>query len=535
MNQEKNKHQGEKKLDDIMDRLREARDNDVVSEERSREVVVLPNGEKVIKVRKRKRVYEDEKRESKKAAGFKKFILFFGIAIIFSCIVGVTFLMLRISSFNSEDFLKQKEQELSQAWGAQVELKDVKFEGLSFSVGLVKASFPDSSMLKEVTMSGISANLLPISFITGICRGDMMEVQQVQVVLRNKKDKFVMPEFQGSELWQYSRYRVPHFEIIFDDAKTAPFQLHTELYMRASEEGRYVCNFSTQTLQIRGWDQIKLSVASLYVTKTGIEYFDIEGKMGEDASVSLEGKIAEGDSYYKPFIKLTGENLPLSWMTNHEFAKLIDVNFGSYVEDEAERMVFMISLPKADQKFPPFSGEGKDMKKFTIQSLPILNELAMLTGNKLYLNALMQSSSARFESDGNGLMVNNIDAKEFSFLAIKGALNVSATGDLTGNLSLGIPYRTGMGENMNPDPLFIKTDSETSWVDVVLSGTLNKPMDNTYQLLIPVKPIREKLLEEQRMMRGVMATQLQQKRESQKEEKDEAKEKSSDQFESLLK
>ena len=508
MNKHRGSNQGEdgSHINNIIDRLREVRDGGNQSEERSRDIVTRSDGTKVVKVRRRKRVYGEAKRDLNPSNGsdFKKWILVMGIAGILFCIVAIVFLMVRISSFNTEEFRQDKEEELAKAWNAQVEIKGLSFEGLSFSAGSIVARFPESSMIKEVTIQSVSDNLIPISFITGICQGDMMEIDFAKVILRNDANKMVLPDYVGRELWNYSRYRVARFEIDYEDPQAAPFRMTSKLYVRRAEgANRYNCTLGSKTLAIRGWDPITLTVGSIYLTHEGFEYIDINGTMSESTTVSIKGEFKEGMSLSNPSFTLTGVNIPLASMTKNQFTPLVSAEFGVPSDSHEGGTSFRFALPSKDQDFPPFSGESKNIRKLLIKNLPVFKELSDLTGNKAYLNPVLQSGKFHVVSDGNGIDISGIEASEFSFLSMTGAIKVSKDKNLSGVLNLGIPRRAGMKGDMIIDPLFVRDDGEIIWVDVFLSGSLSKPMDNIAQLVLGIKGERDKISREKNMIMDV--------------------------------
>lgn len=503
MTQQGENNQGDgSHIDNIIGRLREVRDGGVVSEERSRDIIERSDGSRVVKVRRRRRVYQDERKKLEpKGADFKKWILIMGMSGVVVCIAAIAFLMVRISSFNSEEFVKNKTEELSKAWNAHVEIKGVSFEGLGFSAHTLVAQFPDDSLIKEVALQGVSGDLIPVSFITGIFQGDTMSVNSAKVVLRNNVSKVKFPSFTGKALWNYSRYRVNQFDVEFEDAKDAPFRLSSELYVRRSAEGgRYNCNLNSRTLSIKGWQTIALNVASIYVTDQGLEYIDINGTMSETASVSITGQFKEGADLFAPSLTVTGVNIPLASITANRFTPLLSAEFGSPSELQEAKTSFKFALPTDKQAFPPFSGESKDIKNILLRGLPILKELSDVTGNKGYLNPRIGWGKAMILSDGNGIVISQLDASEYSFLSLKGTINVSGNKDLSGQLSLGVPSRAAMSSDTVVDPLFVRDDGEVAWVDVSLAGTLAKPMDNTSHLVDAVQSVRSKVAQERGLL-----------------------------------
>ena len=102
--------------------MRQLHASDSQGVERKREVVVRPDGSKVIRVEKRRRTYNDDHGDAKQAVlKNKRFLI--GLCILVLLVVGAlagTY-MYRLTSFNTEEFAGRLQSDLSAAWGGKVE------------------------------------------------------------------------------------------------------------------------------------------------------------------------------------------------------------------------------------------------------------------------------------------------------------------------------------------------------------------------------------------------------------------------------
>ena len=125
--------------------MRQLHDSDSQGVERRREVVVRPDGSKVIRVEKRRRSYGDEHQNDKKAAlKNKRFLI--GLCILILLVVGglVGTYMYRLTSFNTVEFSNRMQEELSAAWGGDVEVSGMAMDGRSLKASRIRITFPSS-------------------------------------------------------------------------------------------------------------------------------------------------------------------------------------------------------------------------------------------------------------------------------------------------------------------------------------------------------------------------------------------------------
>ncbi len=207
----------------IVSQLLQAKTENETSTYRGSRVVVDEDGNKVIQVRKRKRVYSEKVQDKKTALSIQKFFITASISLILLALVLGGLFVYRVSSFNSADFLAKKEQELSELWGAKVQLSGLKVEAFSFSLASLKAEFPESSLLKSVEMQHVSGDMSLVSLITGVIQGDKFSSLATKVLLRNNVKDLQIPLAQGENLWRFNRFETDKFHVEFDDKTTGPF------------------------------------------------------------------------------------------------------------------------------------------------------------------------------------------------------------------------------------------------------------------------------------------------------------------------
>ncbi|MHA3690142.1 hypothetical protein [Akkermansia sp. AKK6] len=100
--------------------MRQLHASDSRGVERRREVVVRPDGTKVIRVEKRRRTYHDDRNESGQAVlKNKRFLIALCIVVLLAVGALAGTYMYRLTSFNTEEFTSRLQSDLSAAWGGK--------------------------------------------------------------------------------------------------------------------------------------------------------------------------------------------------------------------------------------------------------------------------------------------------------------------------------------------------------------------------------------------------------------------------------
>ena len=112
--------------------MRQLHASDSHGVERRREVVVRPDGSKVIRVEKRRRTYSDDQRDAKQAMlKNKRFLIGLCILVLLAAGALAGTYMYRLTSFNTEEFAGRLQADLSAAWGGDVKISGMAVDGLT--------------------------------------------------------------------------------------------------------------------------------------------------------------------------------------------------------------------------------------------------------------------------------------------------------------------------------------------------------------------------------------------------------------------
>lgn len=464
------------------------------SKEKSREVVVRPDGTKVIRVTKKRRVLvsDDEKRKAGRRSFL--FILLGAFAISFAM---VAVLLFRMSMLSGEAYVQQQADVLKQAWGAEtVAVSGAGVEGTEFHLSGVVAEFPEGSLIRRVALSDISANLDITTFFSGEIKADKLSVARAEIVYDAAAEQLSVQRYQGEDLWQFNRVECDDFNVKSTDGEKTAMSItnaHAYLYYpRRSDRSACALVVTGGSLLVRGMQNIRLKDAKFYIAPNGVEEFSLSGTTDRATeaenhvrtSLAISGRLNAGDSLSGPFV-FDADNMRFADFTQGRLENIFSARTVQQTMGR-DRSRARITLPFHGDK-PVFSGEFA-LKDISLKGFPV--QLAILSHmesekRKKYMTPVISRGHVVLGSNGEGLSLELPEEQvvERDLLRLQGRIELNAANDISGKLDLGLPAILTHAEYADgkADPIF-REDAGIAWVSVTLSGTVNVPSDNSAQL-----------------------------------------------------
>lgn len=488
--------------------MRQLHESDSRGVERRREVVVRPDGSKVIRVEKRRRTYEDDRRDEKKAVlKNKRFLI--GLCILILLLLGglTGTYMYRMTSFNTEEFSSRLQEELGAAWGGEVEISGMSMDGRSLKASLIKVSFPEDACLSFVCLEGVSGEISATALLMGNVKGESLNIGKAVIGLRPGYAKFVLPR-TGRELpLTFQRYTAPRLEVGYAhdvepfslDRNQGAFYLTAEAYIRTSRAGtatEYVLDLSHQKLRIKGWPVMDMDAGSVILDGEGIKQLTFSGALdkgrllNKPADISpcmITGSLRLGTDLSYQAWTLTGRNFDLSQLVGNVFSSFLKVRMGEQEVDEKHELNLSFALPAAAaQKRPPLKGTSGSVSKASMMRLPVFRLLTAMTSRKTeigmpYSSPVFTSGAFYLESDGtdNFVTLRDFSLFEQSFLGVTGTL-YCRDARVTGELEFKLPSYMADGRRI---PAGVRQEGHDYLISVNISGTTTSPEDNSGGML----------------------------------------------------
>lgn len=517
--------------------------NDRPSKEKKREVVVRPDGTKVVRVTKKRKVMVTN--EEKKVRARRQFLISL-VALLLILGGAFAFMSYRMSAMASESYLAEKQQELCQAWGAEsVRLVNARMDGMTLSVDRVEAVFPKSSVLQSVELDGVTMPLSLSSFFTGCYTSDNVEISSAHIRLNRAVKTLNIPRWQGEDsLWSVRNVLCKKFNLTMGEDSASPVLIrNAEARMYESSASNHVVTFNGGTIAFAGMGKdlareksykFNLLDAKAFITSVCVEDIRINcqeinkslypsgSKGGADASYAekrelavsdftLLGRIGGGESLYGPF-KVEASALPFSLLTQGLFERIFDAELLANAVESETTVEMRLSEDGAPVQF---SGEiflanvifkDADLKGRCVYSKHIVDEIQ----NRKYSSLAFTQAVVKLSQDAQSMTLTiapgGMEEKGTTDVALHGHITIGkAAGDagavdfpLSGQLVYSLPKKVLSYEYEDGiiDPIFAEdpANKHRCTFTTTLSGSALLPQDDSEALELAQSDSRNQLV-----------------------------------------
>lgn len=469
------------------------------SKEKSREVVVRPDGTKVVRVTKKRRVLVSD--AEKRKAGRRSFMLILMGAFAL-CFIGVSVLLVRMSQMSGEAYVQSRADELKQAWGAEsVTLLGSGVEGTTFHLSGIVVDFPADSLVQHAELSDITGDLDTMSFFNRRLTGDKLTIGRAEIRLNPGARTLHMPLFQGEDLWKFRRVECDNFHVTMGDILKVKDARSYMYHPRATDKSVSSLVLSGGTVELRGMKLIRLRESKWLLTPRGVEEFSLNGTTDrpnepsgrESTSLAVNGRIPEGESLAGPF-EFDSEGMALSEFTEGRFGNVLTARTIQQAvgrEHSLSRILLPLETPS-----PVYSGDFL-LKQICLNGFPvqqlITSHMESVKRAK-YQPAVISRGHVRLVPDGAKMEVifpeNQVEERDL--MSLEGNLALDEENTISGKISIGVPAILTHAEYSDgkPDPIF-RENAGSAWVEVELSGTINVPGDNSATLVAQTEEARK--------------------------------------------
>lgn len=465
---------------------------DKPSREKSREVVVRPDGTKVVRVVKKRKVMMTRDEKYKRARKNFVFVLL-GVFMLLGVLAGI--IAYRFSQMSSQDFYDKLAVEISRGLGAtHVQLNGAELRGLELSIANVVADFPEGNMVQRLEMSNISCELDSSSFFSGKLKSEELKIERAKLIVPTTADKIAIPFWKGDDVWAIKRMSCKDFTCVYGDQESSPVSvMHSEAYMYyPTTSGKVrILSLKGGTFRMKAWRPLEILDAKVQVS-SGLENIkmrmtaDTSREKGKEPSsyIEISGHLQDGASLSSAMY-MESSNMDFADFTSGRFARILaartDVIPGRKLNTETT-----IVLPFTSEN-PIFNGTFllKDIKIATLPALLGIMEHIEPTKRESYLPLKLERGRLTLKRNGEDMQINftEEDFNKIDLIRMSGDICINASNEVSGTLTYGIPSLLTYVEypDGNSDPIF-RDDGSTAWVTTTLSGMGNNPADNIEEL-----------------------------------------------------
>lgn len=493
------------------------------STERSREVVQRPDGTKVVRVTRKRRVMVTKADKSRRA---RKNLLFSIITVLLFTIGFVSYGFYHFAHMASDSYVSEKEKQMCAAWGAEsVTIMGVRNgigSGLEIESVLVK--FPQNCIVESVLMENLQADISMASYYTGEFQSEFLNIGRAHVQLREGATVADFPSGSvNAPIWDFKNVHCDKFSLAVGDSAASPLCIEeSSADLHAISSDSYSFKLTGGKLSFAGLSKdsrMELSLQDGFLTATpdAIRNMRINCKtldkrvrragerdddnMADALSLTFHGDITK-DNLYGPYqVKFTRSDLKT--ITMGVFDKVIDGEVVPLSAEEGGHLLMHINpavitgtlVMEAEPEFK--SSDLLAVKKTYLRTIE-----PQAARNKA---SILNQRDFRIEITYANDELSLVMPKEDNGNEVSGTLTVSgfSTESDTKNLPIKgrmvytfpLSYLSNTYADGQVDPIYQEVEGDTSSRQLVteISGTCAEPVDDSAAQYDAVAELRAKL------------------------------------------
>ena len=467
-------------IDDMLDRLRSRGEGGAAEGEAK--LVTREDGTQVYKVRKRKRRSHQPKKEKEKIQ--KRFrIAQVVMAVTLVILLGLGFFA-SLVYLNSSAYRDQALAKIRTWTGAEPQITVLRVTPVSVGAESVALKWPETSMLDELKISGVSGDLEFTKLFSGIWKGAELHSQRGgTLVLRPPTGKGpAEPKTAGECPFQF-RYRTDKLNVRMGDEKSPTFAV------RDSQASLVILHPSGSTsnlqleggnLNLAGWGDFSLEFASLQFEPNGVSVGSI--RLSPPGAGKGEIQILNPDDVPIDFngetdLAMRMDHMPLSALLGPAFGSWLTTTVASPEENGDGTLMIRSGGGSAISCRIPFRAMAS--VESTAAELPMFEVLAQELSEPWYVRPRFDVEVKGEAVRGNGRTgVEKLILDARGRLSIAGKVSADAEGKLDGELEVGLPSSAVANGPPGMRNVFNRKGGGFSWAKVRISGTSRQPADD---------------------------------------------------------
>ena len=471
-------------FDEMVSSLREQeREKD-----RQGEIVTRSDGSQMRKVRKRKR-RSDQVGSAAKANKAKEELLrkkrFKIQAISFFALVMILVLagVARVLQFNGQGFEAKAQKVAGEATGAKVEL-----DGLGFFPGTINAraatfTWPDSSLIKSLTLGPVEGHLGAVPFATGKMGG--REVGGTQGTLKlgasSGSDK-LKTDLEKTQEFDFHRFFCKRLSAEFGSTGFAKASnVHASL--RNLQNNQWQLHLDEGVLAVEGWAPFPVDVGILKFGRGVAEITSLRLDRPEgfapqahayDSIFVLKGSVPL-EMGAQATLAAELKEFPLGAMLGQQLGQLFTGTVRNLSSPGS--ITFTVGENAIDDVTLPFVAESISLNRF-----PFVQDLDEFFPEQGFARLTLLSNTAGvFKKVGSSYLIEDLTGDRYEVLRLRGNVEATKEGALSGQIQLMISRGLLAGNPALENNAFLRSGELRGGFIVAkinLGGTVKYPEDN---------------------------------------------------------
>ena len=460
-------------LDEMMERLRKRGGGS------EPELVTRPDGTQVYKVRKRKRrTHQPHKIRQQRRQKIRMMQLGALVVLVMLLVTGGVGMF---AYYNSSSFVDKLSSQIKEWTGGDIEFGQFRMTPVNASATTATMRWPEDGMLRELKLTGVSADLKITSFVSRKWIGEEVSAREGTLVLGapapggGASSRTPPSPSDVAFPFSFTRYRCEKMQVLFGEPGKTRLRcknMETSFY-RLPEADQL--RISEGTMAAAGWPELPIERGLLEFDRNLVTISSLNLGTGaeNEGSADITGVI-DPNSDNPVVLDVTLERFPFKLIGGKNLVHIVNMRI-----DSKAKLTFVPGQFESHELVAPFD-EGSSSKGLFIGGFPFLDVLNQIFPDEGFgLRSFTSEATGVLHRNAEGIVLENLNLKEKNFLALRGDLRISRTGNISGSVEVGVAERLA---GRHPSPEFRKVFGHTEvgfrWTRIELSGSVKKPVDN---------------------------------------------------------
>ena len=473
-------------IDEMMDRLRSRGEG---GRDGEAQLVTREDGTQVYRMRKRKRRSHQPKKEKEKRQRRFRVVQVAG-AVGLVALSGLT-LLGSIVYLNSAAYRETILSRIREWTGAEPRITQFRVTPVSAAADTVEFSWPESSMLESLKLSGVRGDLRVSSMFGGAWKGsEMVAGNGGTLILRQPSASAPRPAVSRSGDCPFQfRFRSPKLSVLMGGAEKPAVRLGgSEATLTLLDPSADTANlqFEGGDLSIAGWGDFGLELASLQFEPSGIRL----GTLRLTPAASDKGEIEIRNPDNLPLqlgqgeteLRIRVSKLPVSSLSGAAMGSWLTATIESPEDGPEGSFRFIGGAAPGFSCRIPFQAAAASESRAS--GFPFLSVLAKELGESWYRSPRFDLAfGGTVTRDAAGSGVEDLKLEARGRLSVGGRVAADLGGKLEGELTIGVPDAAADTASVAFRRVFAQRERGYAWAKVKVSGTGASPMDDLAEQL----------------------------------------------------
>lgn len=475
-------------IDEMMERLKgQSSENPAAGE-----LVTRPDGSQALRVRKRKRRSEQPKREEAKRTKRIR-TLQVAVGLVLLLLTGLVMAGAYVYA-NTAPYSKAVTAAIASSTGANVEIKQFRVSPASANAESITLEWPEGSALKGLHLSGVSANISPLSILGTQLSGDEVAAREGSLwLLPPPADTQPLNQSSpsGTAPVQFSRISAPKFNIVFGEPSLPALKIFaTEASLRIDKSNSQTTfHLYHGNLQLTGWPIYKIdrAVVEFRPSETKLVVLRVTDSQLKHGIFDLTGKFQPFGSTSPTTLTAELANFDFAELLGSEFSELIGSKIDSRPDAAPNSLTFLPDSP-ADAELK-LAFKSTLSTKVNIKGFPFLSSLVRTLNDKWYENpSFVGDFTGIIHRKNSKIELHELQLESKSRMAIHAELTSNADKSLSGIMEIGIPESIAhLARNSKINSMLSEPHDGYRWLSLKIGGSLLHPSDNFSALYAAAK------------------------------------------------